>query len=77
MASIQVCEGCGTTEHTKRQPDGWVGYGMSARRAQMTATWCAECVAKGLMDKFSVTTYRRAVEVARSRGLLAQIVGAA
>lgn len=74
--NTQVCEGCAATERGKRQPDGWCGYGMSARKDHTVAVWCAECVANGIMERFSATTYRRAVAVAKSRGLLAQIIGA-
>lgn len=73
-----VCEGCGTTAERDicgLQPDGWIGYGASATGLKTTAVWCQSCASNGTMDRFSVTTYRRAVAIARSRGLLTQLVG--
>lgn len=72
-----VCEGCATVERAAIQPDGWTGYGMSGIAPNTTAVWCATCRAAGLMDRYSVTTYRRARSVAKSRGLLNKLVDGA
>lgn len=71
-----VCEGCAVVEQGHLQPDGWTGYGMSAIQPQTVALWCAECRAKGVMDAVSVTTYRLARSVAKSRGILQQLLEA-
>lgn len=74
-AKLHVCEGCAKTDRaTGGQPDGWVGYGVSARRAHLAALWCPDCVTSGKMDLYSRTTYRQAVAVAESRHLLVQLV---
>lgn len=72
-----VCEGCAAVDHDRLLPTGWTGYGMSAIEPNTTANWCATCRAKGVMDAVSVTTYRRARSVAKSRGLLQQLLEAA
>ena len=70
-----VCEGCAATARDPVFPVGWTGYGMTARKPNATADWCATCRANGTMDKFSVTTHRRAVAIAKSRGLLEKLKG--
>lgn len=74
-----ICEGCGAKAVDKigpdgprhpLLPDGWAGFGMSARRPDALAHWCATCHANGTMKTHAATTHRRAVAVARRRGLL-------
>lgn len=65
-----VCEGCADVAHDAIQPDGWTGYGMSGIGPNTTAVWCAQCRARGIMDRYAVTTYRRARSVAKSRKIL-------
>lgn len=68
-----VCEGCGMRDRDPLLPTGWRGYGMSARKPNQLAHWCSTCVVNGTMETFSVTTYRRAVAVAKSRGVLQKL----
>lgn len=73
-----VCEGCVAVAFAP-WPDGWVGYGTSARSASKStkvAHWCALCQENRTMIRASQTTRRRAIQNAKERGIFQKLMDA-
>lgn len=69
-----VCEGCLRRKAERSLlPDGWCGYGCSARTRGGVGHWCATCRGDGTMAKEAQTTFVAAINNAAARGVLGRL----